>query len=141
MFTGSQRWELLQHVHRSDMTHNPLRGSRYIGCLNLSTSSSSSTFFMAVQERLHSLRRLRNYSNMGYATRDAVSIFAHNTQRHFPCWWPLPPCHYLLVHEISSISYTFSITSIALRANGGRSCSGSNLGVKSSSAGAPPGYS
>jgi hypothetical protein len=35
MFTGSQSWKLLQHVH---MTHNPLRGSRYIGCPNLSTS-------------------------------------------------------------------------------------------------------
>ena len=54
IFTGSQRWELLLHVRTSDMTHNPLRGSRYIGCLNLSPSSSSSTFFMAVQQRLHS---------------------------------------------------------------------------------------
>jgi hypothetical protein len=34
MFTGSQSWELLPHVH---MTHKPLRGSRYIGCPNLST--------------------------------------------------------------------------------------------------------
>lgn len=121
------------------MTHNPLRGSRYIGCLNLSTSSSSSTFFMAVQKRLHSLRRLCNYNNTSDATRDVISIFAHNTERHFPCWWPLPlSCHYSSVPEISSISYTFIIMSIALRAKGGRSCSDSNLGVKSSSAG-PPG--
>lgn len=137
MFTGSQPWELLQHVHTSDMTHNPLRGSRYIGCLNLSTSSSSSTFFMAVGERLHSPRRLRNYSNTSDATRDVVIVFAHNTKRHFPCWWPPPLSHYLSVPEISSISYTFSIVSIALRAKGGHSCSDSNLGVKSSSAGPP----
>lgn len=120
----------------------PPRGSRYIGCLNLSTSSSSSTFFMAVEERLHSSRRLRNYSNTSDATRDVVSIFADNTERHFLCWWPLPlPCHYLSVPEISSISYPFSITSIALPVKGGRSCSDSNLGVKSSSAGPPRDYS
>jgi len=120
------------------MTHNPLRGSRYIGCLNLSTSSSSSTFFMAAQKRLHSLSRSRNYSNTSDATRDVVSIFVHNTVRHFPCWWPLPlSCHYLSVPKISSISYTFSIMSNALRGNGGRSWSDYNLGVKSSSTGPP----